>query len=75
MQFALCEGSKYLFYLRFEAGPIYKPSTRDFEIELSDVVAADAERLNVIWDYWENEDHEDGEAPDDNLHPDHQIPY
>ena len=75
MQFALCEGSKYLFYLRFEAGPIYKPSTRDFEIELSDVVAADAERLNVIWDYWENEGHEDGEAPDDNLHPDHRVPY
>ncbi len=75
MQFALCEGSKYLFYLRYEAGPIYQPSTRDFEIELKDVVPADAERLNVIWDYWENEDIEDGDAPDDHLHPDHLIPY
>ena len=51
MQFALCEGSKYLFYLCYEAGPIYKPSTRDFEIELTGVVPADVERLNVIWDY------------------------
>ena len=73
MQFALCEASKYLFYLRFEAGPIYKPSSQDFEIELQDVPPSDAERLNVIWNYWENEDVEESAAKEDELHPDYRI--
>ena len=74
MQFALCEGSKYLFFLRYEAGPIYKPSTRDFEVELKDFAPSDAERLYVIWDYWEKEEQYDAEGAEDELHPDYRIP-
>ena len=33
-QFALCEASKYFFYLRYEAGQLYKPSSRDFGLAL-----------------------------------------
>ena len=69
-----CEGSKYLFFLRFEAGTLYKPSTRDFELVLKDIVPADAERLRAIWSYWESEDAEDISGVEDGLHPDHLLP-
>ena len=39
------QGSKYLLFLRYEAGPLYKPSTRDFVIELQDFAPDAAERL------------------------------
>ena len=69
-----CEGSKYLFFLRFEAGPLYKPSTRDFSLVLKEIIPADAERLRSIWNYWESEDREEVET-EDGLHPDHFIPH
>ena len=98
VQFALCEASKYLFYLRhlgryigvafvpdrvfqfavlsfggvanwngpgrertlhrctllrYESGPLYKPSRRDVPLVLKDVDAAEAVRMRSIWTYWE----------------------
>ena len=67
------QGSKYLFFLRYEAGPLYKPSTRDFEIELHDFAPDAAERLYAIWTYWENADEGDADGEDE-LHPDYRIP-
>ena len=59
-----------------EAGPLYKPQSRDFELVLKDLVPADAERLRAIWSYWEES--EDAEAAadttEDLLHPDHLLP-
>ena len=37
VQFALCEASKYFFYLRYKSGPIYKPSSRNFDFTLQEV--------------------------------------
>ena len=73
-RFALCEASKYFFYLRYESGPLYKPSSRDFELALQEVSEADAARLRAIWNYWEEESEEEsGEAEGDGLHPDHLV--
>ena len=72
MQSAL-QGSKYLFFLRYEAGSLYKPSTRDFEIELQHFAPSDAERMYAIGTYWENEDEGDADGEDE-LHPDYRIP-
>ena len=58
VQFALCEASKYIFYLRYEAGQLYAPSSRDFELALQEVSEAEKERLRGIWAYWE----QDGET-------------
>ena len=57
-----------------EAGPLYKPKDRDFELALKEIVPADAERLRAIWSYWESED-ADAIETDDGLHPDHLIPH
>ena len=58
-----------------EVGPLYKPSTRDFELVLKDIVPADAERLRAIWSYWEeSEDAEEAADTEDGLHPDHLLP-
>ena len=76
VQFALCEASKYFFYLRYESGPIYKPSTRDFPLTLQDVSQADAQRLRSIWNYWEEAVDEDaGDVAEDALHPDHRVDF
>ena len=74
VQLALCEVSKYFFYLRFERGSIYKPATRDFHLALQEVSEAEAKRLRTIWEYWE-EDNADapGDEMDEELHPDHRI--
>ena len=75
-QFALCEASKYFFFLRYESGPIYKPSTRDFALTLQAVSESDAQRLRSIWNYWEVEGSvQEEEAPqeEDGLHPDHLL--
>ena len=74
-RFALCEASKYFFYLRYETGgQLYKPSTRDFKLVLQEVSEAERERLRVIWAYWEY-DKMVGimDVEDDELHPDHRI--
>ena len=75
VQFALCAASKYFFYLRYESGPLYRPASRDFELVLQDVSSAEAKRLRVIWDYWEEGPEESGEMIDEQLHPDHLIPH
>ena len=72
VQFALCEASKYFFFLRYESGSIYRPSTRDIEVALQGVVTTEAARLGAIWKYWEAEDVEDATQEDD-LHPDHRL--
>jgi len=74
VQFALCEGSKYIFYLRYESGAIYKPASRDFHLSLQAVSDADARRLRSIWEYWEEDADEAVDLADDQLHPDHLIP-
>ncbi len=73
-QFALCEASKYFFYLRYDSGPIYRPSTRDFALTLQEVAEPDAQRLRSIWKYWEDvvED-ASGTIEEDALHPDHRV--
>ena len=77
-RFALCEASKYMFFLRYSSGHIYKPSSRMFDLVLQEVKEADAARLRAIWLYWEQDettvaaDAEDA-ALEDELHPDHRI--
>ena len=61
----------YFFYLKYEKGPLYKPSSRDFELVLHKVCPTEAARLKAIWVYWEDTATEDLEAPEDELHPDH----
>ena len=75
-RFALCEASKWLFYLRYDSGAIYRPSTRDFELAFLEVQAAEATRLQAIWMYWERDDAppDADEAAEDELHPDHRPP-
>ncbi len=71
-----CEASKYLFYLRYESGPIYKPSSREFDLLLQVVSEPERARLRAIWAYWEEEEKIGGdsaEAAEDELHPDHRI--
>ena len=72
---ALCEASKYFFYLRYESGPLYRPASRDFQLVLQDISPAEAKRLRAIWDYWEETPEESGEVIDEQLHPDHLIPH
>ncbi len=73
-QFALCEASKYFFFLRYESGPIYKPSTRDFALTLQKASETDAQRLRSIWNYWEDVVEDASvDAEEDALHPDHRI--
>ena len=74
VQFALCEASKYFFYLRYESGSIYKPSSREFHLALQDVADAEAKRLRAIWQYWEEDTEESVDVAEDHLHPDHLIP-
>ena len=74
VQFALCEASKYFFYLRYESGSIYKPASRDIELILKAVNDSDAARLRAIWEYWEQDDAEEsGGVDDDQFHPDHLV--
>ena len=73
VQFTLCEASKYFFYLRYESGPLYKPSSRDFELVPQDAPEADARRSRSIWDYWADAVDESCDAADDELHPDHRV--
>ena len=74
VQFVLCEASKYIFYLRYESGSLYRPSSRDIEVDLQAVAPGDEERLGAIWNYWEAES-SDEEAPlvADDLHPDYRL--
>ena len=76
-RFALCEASKYMFFLRYSSGHIYKPSSRMFELVLQEVKEADAARLRAMWLYWEQDDTSGADAADvaleDELHPDHRI--
>ena len=74
VQFALCEASKYFFYLRYESGSIYKPASREFQLALQEVSEAEAKRLRAIWQYWDEDKEEIVEVADDLLHPDHSIP-
>ena len=72
-RFALCEASKYIFYLRYESGPIYKPSSRDFELALHEVSVSEKLRLAGIWSYWEQNDSGEEEDVQVDLHPDHVV--
>jgi hypothetical protein len=56
---------------RYESGPLYKPSSRDFQLSLSDVCEQEQARLRSIWGYWEEA--EDGEVSieEDLAQPDH----
>ena len=42
--------------LRFGSGPLYKPSTKDFEPPLQAVCPSAKARLTNIWNYWEADD-------------------
>ena len=48
VQFVLCEAAKCFSYLRYESGPVYKPSSRDFSLTLQEVAETDAHRLRSI---------------------------
>ena len=65
-------GLQALFYLRYESGSIYRPSTRDIEVALQGVVTTEAARLRSIWSYWEEENVEDA-TEEDELHPDLRL--
>ena len=73
VQFALCEASKYFFYLKYESGVVYKPSSREFDLLLQQVSETDATRLKAIWCYWEQDDAPDEVNQEDELHPDHRV--
>ena len=74
VQFAVCEASKYLFYLRYESGPLYKPS-RDFDLILHETSEPEKQRLSAIWSYWQGAEESSGGGDtgvvEDDLHPDH----
>ncbi len=70
VQFAICEASKYLFYLQYESGSIYRPSTRDFELQLAEPSESDLNRLAAIWVFWEKDDVNEEAAIEQELHPD-----
>ncbi len=72
VQFALCEASKYFFYLRYGSGALYRPSSRDFDVEVKECLQAEAARLRSIWSYWEEENVEDA-TEEDELHPDLRL--
>ena len=74
VQFALCEASKWLFYIRYESGSIYHPSSRDFELAMLEVKHAEAVRLQAIWIYWEVDFETECDVMEDELHPDHRVP-
>ena len=74
----MCEASKYIFYLTYESGSIYKPSSRDFDLKLQEIVPAEAARLASIWTFWEKDsDSETEMAPmsvEEEVHPD-EMPF
>ena len=43
---------RYLFYLRYESGSLYKPA-QEAEVVLKAVDGAESRRLRSIWTYWE----------------------
>ena len=51
VQFALCEGSKYIRYLEFDKGQLYRPGVRDFVLEHQDVDASDLASLHAGWTF------------------------
>ena len=60
--------------MRFGSGPLYKPSTKDFEPSLQAVCPDEKARLTNIWNYWEADDAtEPDHTMEDELHPDHRI--
>jgi len=68
-----CEASKYIFYLQYESGSIYKPSSRDFDLKLQEIVPAEATRLATIWTFWEKDSESETEVAvnaEDEVHPD-----
>ena len=70
------EASKYIFYLKYDSGHVYKPSQRDFVLELKEVVPAEAERLSSIWNFWsrENEELDESAENEECVHPDLLLP-
>ncbi len=72
----MCEASKYIFYLQYESGSIYKPSSRDFDLNLKEIVPAEAERLAAIWTFWEKDESETEMADvnvEEEVHPDQMV--
>jgi hypothetical protein len=66
----LYQASKYFFFLRFESGALYRPSTRDFELLLVDVSEPERARLRSIWAYWEEHSEEAPTDTEEGPHPD-----
>ena len=69
VQFAICEASKYIFYLQYESGSIYRPSTREFELQVAEPSDSDLKRLAAIWVFWEKDDVNEEAIVDQELHP------
>ena len=70
VQFAICEASKYIFYLQYESGSIYRLSTRDFELQVAEPSDSNLKRLAAIWVFWEKDDVNEEAIVDQELHPD-----
>ena len=73
----MCEASKYIFYLQYESGSIYKPSSRDFDLKLQEIVPAETERLASIWTFWEKDSESENEVQpmplEEEMHPDQVV--
>ena len=70
----LCEASKWVFFCKYEKGPIYKPSARSFDLVLQSTDSSEKARLQSIWNYWEADTEDEGpDVPEDELHPDHAV--
>ena len=64
------EASKYIFYLRYESGALYRPATRDFELILHEVAESEKARLEAIWSYWQEGGGEVEVEIEEGPHPD-----
>ena len=49
IQFALCEASKYIFYLEFASGPEYKPKSREQILEIEAPDSEHEARIKHCW--------------------------
>jgi hypothetical protein len=64
------QASKYIFYLRYESGALYRPATRDFELVLLEVTESEKARLKAIWSYWQEGGGELEVETEEGPHPD-----
>jgi hypothetical protein len=64
------QASKYIFYLHTSSGALYRPATRDFELELQEVTEQEKARLKAIWSYWQEGVGELDVEAEEGAHPD-----